>query len=383
MSGEQARLARVALGWFGEPGHQGIWRRVAAHGPAAVLEGLLHSDAAAKLAGQDPWRLAEDALAATRRLGARVVIPEDDEWPSPLDDLAQIAVRHGQDPVDINTAPPLALWVRGPWRLDEAVARSVAVVGSRAATGYGSQVARQIGYGLAERDWCVVSGGAYGVDAYAHRGALAAGGTTMVVLACGIDRPYPVSHANLFDRVSEDGLLVSEWAPGADPYPYRFLIRNRVIAAATAGTVMVEASARSGARQTLRRAGQLLRHRMAVPGPVTSALSAGCHEELREPGVTLVTGVAHILELVGTIGGDLAPMARGPVRDRDHLDPVARALVESLLKRKPLSCEEVAERARVPVREAMRILPSLVYQGHARRLDHGYVVVSGPARGNG
>lgn len=378
MNGEQVRLARVALGWFGEPGHQAIWRRVSEIGPVPVLDGLLDSEAAAKLAGQDPWRLAEDALAATRRLGARVVIPEDDEWPSQLDDLARISGRHGKDPVDVNTAPPLALWVRGPWRLDAAVARSVAVVGSRAATGYGSQVARQIGYGLADRDWCVVSGGAYGVDAYAHRGALAAGGTTVVVLACGIDRPYPVSHANLFDRVAEDGLLVSEWPPGADPYPYRFLIRNRVIAAATAGTVLVEASARSGARQTLRRAGQLLRHRMAVPGPVTSAMSVGCHEELREPGVTLVTGVPQILELVGKIGADLAPAARGPVRDRDHLDPVARALVESLLKRKPLSCEEVAGRARVPVREAMRILPTLVYQGHARRLDQGYVLASGP-----
>lgn len=227
---EAARRARVALGWLVEPGSWALWQRVVAHGPVRVLDGLLATGrdrvlrqaAGARLDGTDPWVAADAALARTRRLGARVVIPEDDEWPRQLEQLALIC-RDTDNPIDRDAAPPLCLWVRGPWRLDEALDRSVAVVGARAATGYGAQAARQVGYGLAERDWTVVSGGAFGVDAYAHRGALAAGGLTVVVLACGVDRAYPASHAGLFERVAEDGLLISEWPPGADPFRHRFL----------------------------------------------------------------------------------------------------------------------------------------------------------------
>jgi len=270
--------------------------------------------------------------------------------------------------------------VRGSWRLDEALDRSVAVVGARAATGYGAQIARQIGYGLAERDWTVVSGGAFGIDAYAHRGALAGGGCTVAVLACGVDRAYPASHASLFERVVETGLLVSEWPPGAEPFRHRFLIRNRVIAAITRGTVVVEAGARSGALQTLRRAGQLGRCRLVVPGPVTSAMSVGCHEQLRDPEVRLVTGVPHILEEVGRIGTDLAPPARGPEQPRDRLEPSEQRLLEALLIRKPLSSEEVAVRAGVAAGIARRVLPGLVARGFARRKEHGFVAAPVPSR---
>jgi DNA processing protein len=380
---DDARLARVALGWLVEPGNHALWRRVAEYGPVRVLDGLLadgredlmRQAAGARLDGADPRRLAEAALARTRRLDARVVIPEDDEWPATLDDLIRICNESTKDPIDRDAAPPLCLWVRGPWRLDEALDRSVAVVGARAATAYGAQVARQVGYGLAGRDWTVVSGGAYGIDGYAHRGAIAGGGITVAVLACGVDVAYPASHASLFDRIAEDGLLVSEWPPGAEPFRHRFLIRNRVIAAATKGTVVVEAGPRSGALQTLRRAGQLGRCRMVVPGPVTSAMSIGCHEQLRhdEP-TTLVTGIPHIVEAVGAIGRDLAPVPRGPEHVRDRLAPVEQRLLEALLKRKPLSSEAVAARARVPVPEAMRILPSLVVRGFARRREHGFIL---------
>jgi DNA processing protein len=379
---DDARLARVALGWLVEPGSAALWRRVTDLSPVRVLDGLLANGldahlkqvAGARLDSADPRQLAEEALTTARRLGARVVIPEDDEWPSQLEDLVQACEPRSTDPVDRDAAPPLCLWVRGAWRLDEALERSVAVVGARAATGYGAQVARQIGYGLAEREWTVVSGGAYGIDAYAHRGALAAGGTTVAVLACGVDRAYPVSHTSLFERVAEDGLVISEWAPGADPFRHRFLIRNRVIAAATAGTVVVEASARSGALQTLRRAGQVGRYRMAVPGPVTSAMSVGCHEQLRDPEVDLVTGVPHILELVGRIGGDLAPVVRGEEHSRDRLEPTERRLLEALLVRRALSSQEVAARAGVDTREAMRRLPSLEFRGFAERRGHGFVL---------
>ena len=383
------RLARVALGWLVEPGSQALWLRVAEHGPVRVLEGLLATGrdtqlrraAGARLAGADPRAVAATALARTRRLGARVVIPEDDEWPRQLDPLIRIGEPGAKEPIERDTAPPLCLWVRGSWRLDEALDRSVAVVGARAATGYGAQIARQIGYGLAERDWTVVSGGAFGIDAYAHRGALAGGGCTVAVLACGVDRAYPASHASLFERVFETGLLISEWPPGAEPFRHRFLIRNRVIAAITRGTVVVEAGARSGALQTLRRAGQLGRCRLVVPGPVTSAMSVGCHEQLRDPEVRLVTGVPHILEEVGRIGTDLAPPARGPEQPRDRLEPSEQRLLEALLIRKPLPCEEIAARAGVDVRDAMRILPSLVHRGFARRRDHGFVVAPAEPEG--
>ncbi|MPZ25713.1 MAG: DNA-protecting protein DprA [Micromonosporaceae bacterium] len=383
---EAARLARVALSWLVEPGSRALWLRVAEHGPARVLDGLLATGrdhllrraVGARLDTTDPRAAAAATLARTRRLGARVVIPEDDEWPGQLDQLVTIC-RDGRDPIDRDAAPPLCLWVRGPGRLDEVLRRSVAVVGARAATGYGAHAARQVGYELADRGWTVVSGGAYGVDAHAHRGALAAGGLTVVVLACGVDRAYPTSHANLFERVSEDGLLVSEWPPGAEPFRHRFLIRNRVIAAATSGTVVVEAGARSGALQTLRRAGELGRCRMVMPGPITSAMSVGCHEQLRDPEVRLVTGAPHILEEVGKLSHDLAPVVRGPVHPRDGLEPAERRLLEALLIRKPLSSEAAAVRAGVPAGEAMRILPSLVVRGFARRSGHGFVIVREPS----
>ncbi|HLV59380.1 MAG TPA: DNA-processing protein DprA [Natronosporangium sp.] len=412
---EEARLARVALGWLAEPGDLRLWMRVHEHGPVRVLQeladgererivrraadGPLGDGIAGDCGGvrggppgdrgagpDDPpsladlRRLAERTLAAAGRLGARAVIPEDEEWPHRLDQLVTICDPTGRDPIERDAAPPLCLWVRGPWRLDEALDSSVAVVGARAATSYGIHVAREIGYGLAEREWTVVSGGAFGVDAYAHRGALAAGGVTVAVLACGIDRAYPASHAGLFDQIAEEGLLVSEWPPGAEPFRHRFLIRNRVIAAMACGTVVVEASARSGSLATLRRAGQLGRHRMAVPGPVTSAMSVGCHEQLRDPEVHLVTGVPHILDLVGRIGTDLAVPARGPRHPRDELGPVEQRLLEALLVRKPLPTETVAARAGVGIRDAMRLLPDLADRGLARRRGDGYVLVRDTGR---
>ena len=160
-------------------------------------------------------------------------------------------------------------------RLDELVDRSVAIVGSRASTAYGEHVAGELGHQLAERGWTVVSGGAFGIDAAAHRGALAAEAPTVAVLACGVDRPYPAAHGALLHRIAETGLLVSEWPPGAAPHRHRFLVRNRLIAALTRGTVVVEAAARSGAQATARRARKLGRQVLVVPGPVTSAMSVG------------------------------------------------------------------------------------------------------------
>ncbi|WFF03396.1 DNA-processing protein DprA [Micromonospora sp. WMMD964] len=379
---DESKLARVALTWLAEPGTRAVHRLVERLGPVATLnllldggspDGWLHSTVAARLAGGDARAVAAEAIERADRLGARLVTPDDEEWPTRVADLATLRLPDVSRRVDGETAPPLCFWVRGAWPLGEALDRSVAVVGARAATGYGQHVATELGYGLAERDWTVVSGGAFGIDAAAHRGALNAGGLTVAVLACGLDRPYPVGNTALFDRIADTGLLVSEWPPGADPLRPRFLIRNRVIAAGTVGTVLVEASARSGATQTARRAVHTGRVAMVVPGPVTSAMSVGAHEFLRDnPKTRLVTGVAHVLEEVGRIGVDLAPPARGPQRPADMLDDDARSLLEALPRRGGWGVDQLATRAGIDVRTALRKLSLLEELSLVVRRHDGY-----------
>ena len=363
---DQVRLARVALAHLAEPGRRDLGVVVREVGPVEALcriragnvpDQLRHA-ISGRLAGMDPARLAERALNLAARIGARIITPEDDEWPARLDDLVWIS-QPVSDPVHRDTDPPHCLWLRGPLSLPEVCEQSVAVVGARASTTYGEHVAAELGYGLADRGWTVVSGGAFGIDAAAHRGALAAAGATIAVLACGIDRPYPQSHRVLFDRIAERGLLLSEWPPGADPHRVRFLVRNRVIAALSRGTVLVEANIRSGARFTLGRARDLNRMAMAVPGPVTSALSNGSHEELREPGTILVARTEHVLDAVGSVGLDLAPVPRAEPTERDALTPLERQVLDGVRPRKILSAEEIAAAVGVSARDARRTLPGL------------------------
>jgi DNA processing protein len=307
---EADRIARAALTLLTEPGHPMVWSMVQQHGAPTALDRLLTGDIAdpalraavkARTDRGDVRRFAQIALRRTQRLGARLVVPGDSEWPAPVDDLAQLEPG-SNGPVAQNTAPPLCLWVRGDRSLSEAFARSVAVVGARAATPYGVQVSTDLAYELAARGWSIVSGGAFGVDAAAHRGALAAGGLTVAVLACGVDHPYPTGNSALFDRITADGLLVSEWPPGTEPLRHRFSIRNRLIAAA-GGTVVVEAAARSGAVQTISRALDLSRPAMVIPGPVTSAMSAGCHGILRaNSAARLVTSAGEIVTELSRTG---------------------------------------------------------------------------------
>jgi DNA processing protein len=201
----------------------------------------------------------------------------------------------------------------------------------------------------------------------------------VAVLACGLDRPYPVGNAALFDRIAEHGLLISEWPPGSEPLRHRFLIRNRVIAAATAGTVMVEASARSGARQTMSRVLALGNSAMVVPGPVTSAMSVGCHELLRtEHKARLVTGLPHVLEEVGRIGADLAPLARGVDRARDGLDEESALLLEAVPGRGTAGPEELAARAGLDLRTVLRRLSGLEVAGLVVRRGNGFALPPKP-----
>jgi DNA processing protein len=373
-------MARVALTWLAEPGNRVVWQLVRAGGAEATLHRLLAGDipestlraaVTSRAAGEDPRRLAEDALRRADRLGARVVVPADPEWPIGVESLSTLEL-DGSGRINRDIRPPLCLWVRGGPRLDEAFARSVAVVGARAATNYGMHVANELGYGLAERGWTVVSGGAFGIDAAAHRAALTAEGVTVAVLACGIDRPYPIGNAAMFEQIAETGLLMSEWPPGADPLRHRFLIRNRVIAAATAGSVVVEAAARSGAVQTLSRTVALGRRAMVVPGPVTSAMSVGCHELLRRhPETVVVTGTAQVLEEVGGIGEYLAEIPRGRDHARDDLDEESALVLEAMPRRGTIGPEELAAKAGMGVRTVLRRLSLLEMTGLVVRHDGG------------
>jgi DNA processing protein len=274
------RRARAWLSRAVEPGTIDFWRYVEDVGPVDAVRRVRSGRAPERVRSLVGARAEQDAtladLTRAERCGARLVIPEDDEWPTlPLHALTVAMSAEPDDRKDQSDrtkapVPPMGLWVRGAQRLDELVDRSVAIVGSRASTAYGEHVAAELGHQLGERGWTVASGGAFGIDAAAHRGALAAGAPTVAVLACGVDRPYPAAHGALFHRITETGLLVSEWPPGCAPLRHRFLVRNRLIAALTRGTVVVEAAARSGAQATAQRARRLGRQVLVVPGPVTN-----------------------------------------------------------------------------------------------------------------
>ena len=242
-----------------------------------------------------------DEVIAFRASGIRLICPGDPEWPEQL--------------ADLRLEQPYALWLRGTADLRFNCLRSVAVVGSRAATAYGSYVAAEFAASVAARGWAVVSGGAFGVDASAHRGALGADGVTVAVLACGVDVPYPVGHTELFEAVAAQGVIVSEWPPGRTVNRLRFLVRNRVIAALSTGTLVVEAGERSGAVNTARHARDLGRRLMAVPGPVTSDQSAGCHRIIREWQGTLVTTAVEVIEHLSPVGAVLEPTNAPAVTD--------------------------------------------------------------------
>jgi DNA processing protein len=365
------RRARAWLSRAVEPGTIDFWRYVDDVGPVEAVRRIRSGRAPDRIRSLVGARAGQDAtladLARAERCGARLLVPEDDEWPAlPLHALT-LAVseepddsKHQSDRT-MAPVPPIALWVRGARRLDELVDRSVAIVGSRASTAYGEHVAGELGHQLGERGWTVVSGGAFGIDAAAHRGALAAEAPTLAVLACGVDRPYPAAHGALFHRVAETGLLVSEWPPGCAPLRHRFLVRNRLIAALTRGTVVVEAAARSGAQATAQRARRLGRQVLVVPGPVTSAMSVGCHELLRdrEAEATLVASADHVIEAVGGIGTDLAPPPERPTGPRDGLSDLAARVLDACPVRTGVSPERLAAIAGCDVLEVLRVLPAL------------------------
>ncbi|MGY1746616.1 DNA-processing protein DprA [Blastococcus sp. SYSU D00695] len=388
---DEVRRARAWLTRAAEPGSVAFWRFVERTGPVEAVRLLRAQRAPEAVQALVGARAQQDAslvdLRRAEQCGGRLVVPEDDEWPALALHALTVAVADEPDlpggGSDRTTAPvpPVALWVRGPAPLAEVVDRSVAVVGARAATAYGEHVAGDLAHRLGERGWTVVSGGAYGIDAAAHRGALAAGAPTVAVLACGIDRVYPSGNGALLERIAQDGLVVSEWPPGAAPHRHRFLVRNRLIAGLTRGTVVVEAAARSGAQATARRAARLGRPVMAVPGPVTSAMSVGTHELLRDRGLdaVLVADAAHVLEQVGRLGEDLAPPVQGVADVRDDLSDVARRVLDACPVRRGVPAERLAAVAGCSVVEVLQVLPALELAGLVRWTDGGWRVTAPPA----
>lgn len=341
------RVAVATLLRVTEPGMPGLVRFVRRHGAAAAVDAVR---AGTELPGVDVVALqhrlrdasGERDITRAAAVGARLVCPGDEEWPAALDDLAWV------------DRDCFGLWVRGPMRLAEVLGRAVAVVGTRVPTDYGVHVATTFAGGLAERGWTVVSGLAYGIDGVAHRAALAVGAPTVAVLASGIDVPYPSGHRSLYDRVATEGLICSEHAPGTSPQRHRFLVRNRVIAAMAAGTVVVEAALRSGARSTAGHAASINRHVMAVPGPITSSLSAGCHQLLRDhPDAVVVTRVDDVVEQCGHLG-ELGDPLSGPAQTRDALGPVVARVFEGVPVRRAADVAGIAAAAgvRPPVAEA-------------------------------
>jgi DNA processing protein len=348
------RPARVGLSRVVEPGDLAalkafdglaaleIWERLQQRAPGTERW-------TTRLAEAEPERDLERAAAA----GARFVIPGDDEWPEQVEVLAdagQLTRRAGV---------PFGLWARGPAHLRQVLTRSVAMVGARASSSYGEHVAAELASGLSDSGITVVSGGAFGIDAAAHRGALAGSGVTVAVLACGVDVSYPQRNSALFSRIVEEGLVMSELPPGCSPTRLRFLARNRLIAAVSLGTVVIEAAVRSGALNSAGWAEQCGRAVLAVPGPITSRMSEGAHLLVRERNAVLVTNVADIVEAISPLGTRLTPYPQAPKTLIDDLHHDLQRTLDAVPVLNPVPTTRIATTAGLDLETTRQCLETL------------------------
>jgi DNA processing protein len=368
------RRARMMLGCAMDGGDLAVADLVQNRGAegawAKIIEGALGEPAAeraSRVAMEVVERLAQEAE-------MRFIVPGDDEWPDGLDDL-----RHAES-VQRRGGVPLGLWLRGPGQLAHLMQRSVAIVGSRAATAYGNGIATDLGADLVEQGVTVVSGGAFGIDVAAHRGALAAGGPSVCVLANGVDMAYPPAHVAIFETLAKDQLLVSELPPGAHPTRVRFLARNRLIAAMSRGTVVVEAALRSGARNTASWALGCGRPLMAVPGSVYSRASAAPHLMIRNGQAVLVTSAAEVLELISDMGQAMLPLSHGQSRATDALTETQLAVFEAIPARRRVSVGDIALIAGVSVPTCLSALTALESAGLVEGDERGWSAAVGRPR---
>lgn len=310
----------------------------------------------------------EQDLETILRLGGRLVTPDDPEWPKhefgQAFGFAASGLSECARSVQEDAVAPHALWVRGG-NVSELVARSVTVVGTRAISSYGRDATRALVTGLVAHQWTIVSGGALGIDAVAHNAALEAGGQTIVVAACGLDRTYPSAHADLFEKVVAHGAMISEYPPGVTPARHRFLTRNRLAAALTDGTVVVEAAWRSGALNTLTWAEGLGKVAMAVPGPITTTGSLGCHDRIRSGRAQLVVSADEIRQLLSRIGEVDVEGQYEMMFAADQIQSLSRneMRVYDALTRAGCTAEDVARDAGMTVSLSVHILVDLVKRG--------------------
>ncbi|WP_374010828.1 DNA-processing protein DprA [Leifsonia sp. LS-T14] len=399
------RFARAALGTAIEPGDLEAGRLVSALGPVRLLHAIVDGvDAAGLLAevrsrdqGDEGlarlpssweeqssndrdtaaalerrvatalarWRprlsFAESARSIERaaRIGARLLTPDSRWWPAGF--------------AGLDDGPPLALWIRGHARHFGRLGRSLALVGARASTEYGEHVAMESAAGLSDRGFVIVSGGAYGIDAAAHRATLASGGVTIAFLAGGADRLYPAGNTELLRRIASEGVVVAELPPGSAPTRWRFLMRNRLIAAAATATVVVEAGHRSGSLNTAGHAAHMGRPLGAVPGSVLSPASAGCHRLIREYAATCVTTPDEMAELADPFGsGNPPPDPATPFAlVREGGDGDERAVLSALSRVRSESADEIAARVALPFTRVAAVLGRLDLADRARESAEG------------
>ncbi|WP_414684923.1 DNA-processing protein DprA [Microbacterium sp. LWH12-1.2] len=370
-------IARAAWSLIAEPGDGVAGALIADLGAGAALRFALDgahgtdrlsaatertsralAEARARWRPRADLRAVGDVLRAAGHVGAALLVPGDAQWPTALDELGDHA--------------PSVLWVRGDPGLLTAGPR-VAIVGARASTGYGDHLAAELAGDLASDGAVIVSGGAYGIDGAAHRAALGVGGATVAFLAGGVDRAYPSGHQQLLGSIVRSGAVVSELPCGAAPTKWRFLARNRLIAALAEATVVVEAGWRSGSLNTAGHAAALGRPLGAVPGPVTSAASAGCHRLLREYDARCVTSAAEVRELWGAD-------AAGPVVP-DRGDPDQVRLGDALSTRSPRSPHDLAARSGLTPARVIALLGLLALEGAVVRDEGGWRAATARERG--
>lgn len=357
-----AYLSRVV-----EPPCRELAALVAVRGPVEMADMIRRGQEPKELSGRVSARREVDCAAKDLETldsrGGRLITPDADEWPH----LSFVAFANDEVSRRPYSGTPSVLWAIGPARLNVVAERAVALVGTRACTSYGEQVTADLAAGLVERDAAVISGGAYGIDGAAHRAALATDGVTTAVLAGGVDVPYPSGHSALLHRVATSGLLLSEYPPGERPTRYRFLTRNRLVAVLSGATVVVEAGLRSGAANTAAWAQAMGRSVCAVPGPVTSAASAGCHVLLRNDA-TLVDRADQIVELIGRVG-ELADEPDHPVTPLDGLTPDQRQVYEALPARGLRSVDQISIAAALPPERVLGPLALLEVGGLVEKQD--------------
>jgi len=300
-------------------------------------------------------RFISSVFATAAASGAELVVPGDPQWSPGFTSLGEHA--------------PLLLWALGNVELLSGFDGSVAMVGTRAATGYGNHVATELAAGLAERGWTVVSGGAYGIDATAHRAALATHGDTIAVMAGGLDRFYPTGNTELIARIARQGLALAEVPFGTPPTPFRFLARNRMIAAMTSAVVVVEAGSRSGSINTANHASTIGRPIGAVPGSITSPSSAGCHLLLKEERAKIITSVDDVVALAHGAPTEPEPLA-------DPEDPRFGRVLTALSSRTARSVAVVARHSGIGESEVAGLLGVLLLDGAVRKTDSGWVSVA-------